>query len=56
MAQLLEKHNIDVPYFARKNEPEKLVEPPEQCHNEQPQGKDCYALIIRVKSFSNSLI
>ena len=52
MSQLLDKYNIYFPYFARKKEPKKPTKSTEQCHNVQSQGNRIYALISRVKSFS----
>ena len=52
MADFLDYHNIDVPYFVKKNEPEKPVESPEHYHNAQSQGNNKYALTSRVKQFS----
>ena len=47
MSQLLEKHNIEVPYELKK-----LVESSEHCHSARSQGNINYALSARVKSFS----
>ena len=52
MDDFLEKHNIDVPYFAKKCEPEKLVESQKHSHNAQSQGNKNYALSTGVKYFT----
>ena len=48
MSQLLEKHNIEVPY-----ELEKPADSSKHCHNAQFLGDINYALSARVKYFSH---
>ena len=48
MTQLLERNNIDVPDFERR---EKSIDPQEHCHTMQFKGNDCHALVSIVKYF-----
>ena len=49
MTQFLERNNIDVPYFARKEGREKYVDPQEHCHTMQLKGNDCHDLVAIIK-------
>ena len=51
MIEFLERKNIDVPYFARKEGRENYVDPHEHCHTVQFKGNDCHALVSRIKYF-----
>ena len=53
MTQLLERHNIDVPDFAKKKEPKKPIDPQVHCHNAHSKGDECYDFSARIKSFSH---
>ena len=53
MTQFLERHNIGVPYFVRKKELEKTVDPQEHCHNTHSKGDGCFDLSEKIKSFSH---
>ena len=46
MTQLIERNNIDVPYFARN-----FVGPNGHCHTMQFKGNDCHYLVSRIKYF-----
>ena len=46
MTQFLERNNIDVPYFARR---EKSVDPQGHCNTVQFKGNDAHALVSRIK-------
>ena len=52
MDNLFEKHNIDVPNFAKKTEPKKPIESREHHHNARSQGNKNYYLSDKVKYFS----
>ena len=56
MDNLFEKHNIDVPDFAKKIEPKKPVESREHHHNAWSQGNNNYALSAKVNNFLKYLI
>ena len=51
MNQFLERKNIDVPYFARKEGRENSADPQEHYHTVQFKGNDCHALVSRIKYF-----
>ena len=46
MSQLVERNNIDVPDFARR---EKYVDPQGHCNNVQFKGNDAHALVDKIK-------
>ena len=50
MIQLLERNNIDVPDFARR---EKSVDPQGHCNTVQFKGNDAHALVSRIKYVSD---
>ena len=49
MIQLLERNNIDVPYFARR---ENFVDPQGHCNTMQFKGNDDHDLVSRIKCVS----
>ena len=51
MTLFLERNNVDVPYFARKEGRENFVDPQEHCHTMQSKGNDCHDLVSRIKYF-----
>ena len=51
MTQFLERNNIDVTYFARKEGREMFIDPQGNCHTMQFKGNDCHALVARIKYF-----
>ena len=50
MTQLLERNNIDVPDFARR---EKSVDPQGNCNTVQFKGNDAHASVARIKYVSD---
>ena len=50
MSYLLERNNIDVPYFARR---EKYVDPQGHCNTMQFEGNDAHELVSRIKCVSD---
>ena len=53
MTHLLERNNIDVPYFARKEGRGNFANLEEHCHTVQFKGNDCHDLVSRINYFSD---
>ena len=50
MTQFLERNNIDIPDFVRKEGRENSVNPQDHCHIMQFKGNDCHDLVSMLLS------